>query len=258
MSESVQQAQGFYSTFSVWHQYFSQTYSQGQSWWNPTDKRNIRIAQTHARTTQTEGVMINRSTQGLTLVTPSLRLQSHALGMQPHNLALQPSSLSTHSPVFQQHLFCHSGHSSLFWSCIFLSQVPSQPPVVCACEWIYGYEYMCAAEIRGEEKKKTKHVYSFPLGLFKKGFRLQSNFHLILLQWPPAYIILHSCSAHMAQRELSLFYYRSGNLGPLSLALVIACPWVFFFYFFLWQVTPFIQTCHKGPIVTQIGGKGEC
>ncbi len=31
MSESVQQAQGFYSTFSVWHQYFSQTYSQGQS-----------------------------------------------------------------------------------------------------------------------------------------------------------------------------------------------------------------------------------
>lgn len=91
------------------------------------------------------------------------------------------------------------------------------------------YEYMCATEIRAREKKKTKHVYSFPLGSFKKEFRLQSNLHLILLQRPPAYIILHSCTAHMAQRELSLFYYRSGNLGPLSLALVIACPWVFFY-----------------------------
>lgn len=97
-------------------------------------------------------------------------------------------------------------------------------------------------------------VYSFPLGSFKKEFRLQSNLHLILLGWPPAYIILHSCSAHMAQRELSLFYYRSDNLGPPSLALVIACPWVFF----LWQVTPFNQPHHKGPIAAQIGGKGEC
>lgn len=170
--------------------------------------------------------MINRSTQGLTLVTPRLRLQSTTLGMHPHNLALQPFYLSTHSPVFQQHLFCHSWHSSLFWSCVFLSQVTTQPSVVCACENVY--EYMFAAET-GEGKKKTVHVYSFPLGSFKKEFCLQSNLHLILLGWPPAYIILHSCSAHMAQREFSLFYYRSGNLGPLSLALITVCPWVFFF-----------------------------
>lgn len=171
--------------------------------------------------------MINRNTQGLTLITPRLQLQSPTLGMQPHHLALQPPS-----PVFHQHLFCHSGHSSLFWSCTFLSQVPSHPHVVCACEKMY--EYMYAAEIE-EGRKKGKRVYSFPLGSFKKEFRLQSNLHLILLGWPPAYIILHSCSAHMAQGELSLFYYRSGNLGPFSLPVVTACPWSCFmadFFFF--------------------------
>lgn len=146
--------------------------------------------------------------------------------MQQQNLALQHSTLSTHSPVFQQHLLCHSGHSSLFWSCISLS--PSSPlnsPVVCAR--VNLYEYMYPAEIE-QGKKKTKYVYNFPLGSFKKEFRLPSNLHLIMMGWPPAYIILHSCIGHVPQRELSLFYYRSGNLCSLSLTPVIACPWILF------------------------------
>ena len=99
---------------------------------------------------------------------------------------------------------------------------------MCLCECVL--KYVCGRNRRGLGGGR---VYSFPLGSFKKEFRLQSNLHLILLGWPPAYIILHSCSAHMAQRELSLFYYRSDNLGPPSLALVIACPWVFFLLFFM-------------------------
>lgn len=91
---------------------------------------------------------------------------------------------------------------------------------MCLCECVLKYVW---------SRNRGGRVYSFPLGSFKKEFRLQSNLHLILLGWLPAYIILHSCSAHMAQRELSLFYYRSDNLGPPSLALVIACPWVFFY-----------------------------
>lgn len=156
--------------------------------------------------------MINLCCRGLTLVTPRLQWWSPALGMQPHNLALQPFSRITHSPVFQQHLFCYPRHSLVFWS--FL---PSPSHNRCACENVY--ECMCAAEIcsggREMEGKKAKHVYSFPLGSFKKVFQLQSNLHLIKREWPPAYIILHSRSAYMTQREVLLFYSWSDNLSPL-------------------------------------------
>lgn len=186
--------------------------------------------------------MINRSTQGLTSVT----LQRPTLGMQPHNLALQPSSLSTHSPVSLQHLFCRSGRSSLFGSCLVISQVPL------ATSHVLVRMCMCAAVIGEETKQKKRGMFTaFLWARLKKEFCFQSNLHLILRGWPAAYTILHCCSAHAAQGELSLFYYRSGNLGPISLAFVLEC-------FVLWQVTPFIQTRHKGPIATQKGGKGEC
>lgn len=166
--------------------------------------------------------------------------------MQPHNLAHQPSSLLTHSPVLQQHLFWAFIDIPIMY--LSLSKFPSQPPVL-----VRMCINVCVLLVRKKNReRRSKHVYSFPLGSFKNEFYLQSNLQLIYQDWLPAYIILHSCSAHMAQRDLSLFYYRSDNLGLLSLVLVIACPWVFYYG------GSFHSSRYTTNVLLRAGGKGEC